>query len=111
MVQTELTTFSEVAVQAGTARPPPIPPEDLRRKSRRASLRKSRKGLLQNFKGTPRDTLEMMLMENLRSMNPFGRGCCPVHVSIHMLKEVMNQFSLSGNDASLSGNDGGDDAA
>jgi len=86
--------FAEVAVQAGAALPPQMPsPIAPRRRQAMVSLR-TRQLAVTQFKETPHQTLEGLLWEVLRQINPRGRGCCYMHVGLLVLQQCISIMTV-----------------
>ena len=93
-VQSDLMLFAEVAVQAGAALPPRMPsPVAPQRRQARVNLR-TRQLAVTQFKETPHQTLEGLLWEVLRQINPRGRGCCYMHVGLLVLQQCISIMTV-----------------
>ena len=93
-IQTDSIPSTEIAVQAGAARPPQIPqPAAHRQRRARVNLR-TRKLAMSHFQETPNQTVEILLWELMQKINPRGKGCCYMHIGLLVLQQCISAMSL-----------------
>ena len=56
----------------------------------------SRKRLMRHFSETPSHTVRQLIHELLFKVNPCGRGCCPLHISLLSLKRSVSYMIALG---------------
>jgi len=57
--------------------------------------RTTRKPFLQNWRGTPQGTIELLLEENVLSrINPCAKGCCFQHAALTLMANVIHAMRL-----------------
>jgi len=96
-VQTEPIQSAQVLATEALTEPirPPQIPRPLAHQSRRATVNlRTTRLVMAQFQETPAQTLERLVWDILRQINPRGRGCCYTHVGLLVLQQCISVMTV-----------------